>query len=253
MLVDTHFHLIDEEKEEQKEIISRAHESGVDIIILGGTSKDDNIKNIEIAKSYKNVFVEVGYHPSELEGIVDEDYDNLEKLIIHNKDVVVAVGEIGLDYHYGKDDHLSQIDAFERQLKMAEEYNIPVVIHSRDATYDTINILKKYNVKGIIHCFSGSLEVALEYIKMGYYLGIGGVVTFKNSKLKDVVSAIGLENIVLETDSPYLSPFRGEKNEPKNISVIAKYISELKNVSLEEVANITTNNVIRLFDLDGKL
>ena len=253
MFVDTHFHLSEEEKFERERIITDARSNGVDILLLGGTSKIDNFDNIEIAKLFDGVFVEVGYHPSELSSIVDADYSLLEELIINNKDVVVAIGEIGLDYYYGKDDYLLQIEAFERQLKIAEKYNLPVVIHSRDATFDTINILKKYNLKGIIHCFSGSLETALEYINMGYYLGIGGVVTFKNSKLKDVVSAISLDNIVLETDSPYLSPDRGKKNEPKNIRKIAEFIADLKNVSIDEVAKITTTNAISMFDLNNKL
>ena len=253
MLVDTHLHLSEESDVEIKKIISRAKNDGVEILILGGTNKNDNVDNINICNKYDGVFTQVGYHPSELKGISDSDYNKLEELIVKNSDVVIAIGEIGLDYYYGKDDTLLQIEAFEKQLKIAEKYNLPVVIHSRDATCDTINILKKHNVKGIIHCFSGSLETALEYINMGYYLGIGGVVTFKNSKLKDVVLNVSLDHIVLETDSPYLSPDRGQKNEPKNIKTIAKFIADLKGVSLDYVANVTTNNVKSLFDLNTKL
>ena len=204
---------------------------------------------LSISKKNDCVYVTLGFHPSEALVIDDAKLKLLaEKL---QDDKVVGVGEIGLDYHYGKDMRDLQIELFERQLSLAQELNLPVVIHSRDATLDTINTLKKYKVKGIIHCFSGSLEIAKEYVSLGYKLGIGGVVTFSNSKLSDVVAEIGLENIVLETDSPYLTPvpFRGKKNSSKYIYLVAKKISEIYSVSLDEVAKITTDNSLSLFDL----
>ena len=157
-----------------------------------------------------------------------------------------------MDYHYGKDDYLEQIDLFEKQLKIAEEVNLPVVIHSRDAVNDTINTLKKYSVTGVIHCFSGSVETADIYIKMGYKLGIGGVVTFKNSNLYKVVEHVGLSNIVLETDAPYLAPvpYRGQQNSSKYIPIIAEKVADILNVSLEKVADQTTLNACNLFDLN---
>lgn len=164
---------------------------------------------------------------------------------------VVAVGEIGLDYYYGKEDKDLQIKVFREFLKLAEMYDKPVVIHSRDAVMDTINILKEYNVKGIIHCFSGSLEVANIYIKMGFYLGIGGVLTFKNSKLYEVVKNISIDNLVLETDSPFLSPepYRGKPNESKNIPIIGECLSKHLGISLEEVMNKTTSNAKNIYKL----
>ena len=163
----------------------------------------------------------------------------------------MGVGEIGLDYHYTKDNREAQIALFEQQLALAEKNNLPVVIHSRDATEDTINTLKKYKVKGVIHCFSGSLEVAEIYIRMGFKLGFGGVVTFSNSNLYKVVEKIGLPNIVLETDSPYLAPvpYRGKQNSSKYVPVIAQKIADILGLSLEEVASVTTSNACELFDL----
>ena len=184
--------------------------------------------------------------------VKDTDLENLEKLLKNKK--VVGIGEIGLDYHYYDTKKEKQIELFEKQLELAVKYDMPVVIHSRDATKDTINTLKKYNVKGIIHAFSGSLETAEIYIKMGFLLGIGGVITFKNSKLYEVVKKIGVENIVLETDSPYLTPhpFRGKQNSSKYIPVIAQKIAEVTNNSIEKVGEITTQNASSLFDLDSK-
>ena len=157
-----------------------------------------------------------------------------------------------MDYHYGKENRDEQIILFKKQLDLASELNLPVVIHSRDATKDTVDILKKYSLNGVIHCFSGSLEIAKEYIKMGFLLGIGGVVTFKNSKLPLVVREIPLESIVLETDSPYLTPtpYRGSVNSSKYIPIIAEKIAEIKEISTSEVASVTTNNALKLFDLD---
>ena len=179
-----------------------------------------------------------------------KDIDYLKSLLGEKK--IIGIGEIGLDYHYTKDNKDKQLWLFEEQLKIAEYLNLPVVIHSRDATMDTINTLKKYDVNGIIHCFSGSLEIANIYIKMGFLLGIGGVVTFKNSKLKDVVKEISVDSIVLETDSPYLAPvpYRGKINSSKYLEFIAKFIAEIKNISVEELAEITSENALSIFDFN---
>ena len=176
----------------------------------------------------------------------------LEEQIKNNKKVV-GVGEVGLDYHYGKDDIEMQKSLFRKQMNLASKLKLPVIIHSRDATEDTINILKEYpDVVGDIHCFSGSLETAKIYISMGYMLGIGGVVTFKNSNLYKVIESIGLDNIILETDAPYLAPtpFRGKQNSSKYIPYIAEKLAEILNLEVEEVAKITTRNASKLFDLD---
>ena len=162
----------------------------------------------------------------------------------------MAIGEIGLDYHYSKEEKEEQIKLLETQLSLAEEYDIPVIIHSRDATLDTLTTLKKYKCRGVIHSFSGSLETAKEYIKMGYLLGVNGVITFKNANIKDVIKELPLTSIILETDSPYLTPvpFRGEKNSPKNVLYVAKFVADLKNISLEELSKITNQNIERVFD-----
>jgi TatD DNase family protein len=252
-MFDTHVHLVNEGYVNIDKVISDAVETGVLYLILGGCSKEDNISNIDLCKKYDNLFMTVGYHPSEVDSLDDSDFLLLEKQICDNQDKVLGIGEIGLDYHYGKENRKLQIEVFKKQLSLAKKYKLPVIIHTRDAIQETYDILKDSGVNGIIHCFSGSKDMADKFIELGFYLGIGGVVTFSNSKLGDVVKEIDLSHIVLETDSPYLSPFRGERNEPKNIKVIAEKIGFIKNVGVDDVAKITSDNVIRLFDLDDKI
>ena len=204
-----------------------------------------------MGNKYKNVYLNISLHPEYGNEEIDYDlYLEQMKKIIKSNSKIIAIGEIGLDYHYDNTNKDRQKDLFIKQIMLAKEYKLPIVIHMRDATKDTIDILKKFNIKGIIHCFSGSLETAREYINMGFYLGIGGVVTFKNSKLKDVIKEIGLDSIVLETDSPYLSPIRGNKNFPKNIKIIAEYIASLLNISVEEVSKKTTLNVKKIYNIE---
>ena len=205
---------------------------------------------IRIEDKYDDIFVTIGYHPSEAKIILNSDISALEKHLIDDK--VVGIGEIGLDYHYGKDDIDLQKELFKKQLDLAIKYKLPVVIHSRDATLDTINILKEYpDVIGDIHCFSGSVETARQYINLGYYLGIGGVVTFTNSNLSKVVKEIGIDNIVFETDSPYLTPvpFRGKKNSSKYIPYICKKVAETLGEDEDMVAKKVLDNTYNLFDL----
>ena len=249
MFIDTHCHLSREDYDDIDLVIKENREAGIKKIIISGCSKDWIDESLELSKKYEDVFVTLGYHPSEVEMVDDLLLDDLRNKLKSNK--VVGLGEIGLDYYYGKDNKNQQLELFEKQLKIAEEMGLVVVIHSRDATEDTINCLKKYNVTGVIHCFSGSVETAKIYVNMGYKLGIGGVVTFKNSKLYEVVKEVGLENIVLETDSPYLTPtpFRGQKNSSKYIPLIAERIADILNTSIQNVADITTNNACNLFDL----
>ena len=218
-------------------------------MINNGCDKKSNSEVLELIGKYENMYGALGIHPENVEEYIQEDIKLIEKQLNHKK--VIAIGEIGLDYHYTKENKEKQKKLLEEQLSLAERYQLPVIIHSREATEDTINILKNYKTKGVIHSFSGSLETAKIYIKMGYLLGINGVITFKNSKLKDVIREIPLENIVLETDSPYLTPepFRGKRNEPARILEIAKFISELKEISIEELARITNDNIKRIFDI----
>ena len=250
MFIDTHCHLEKEFYENIDEIISNNKKAGMSKMIVSGCNKNEIIEVLEYAKKYEEVFLTIGFHPEIADEVTDFDLEWLENIIINN-DKIVGIGEIGLDYHYDGYTKENQIKIFEKQLKMAEKLNLPVVIHSRDATMDTINILKKYSLKGDIHCFSGSLETAKIYINMGYYLGIGGVITFKNSKLSEVVSKIPISKILLETDSPYLtpSPFRGGINSSKNIPLIAEKIGESLNITIDDVYVQTTNNANELFNI----
>ena len=249
MFIDTHTHLSVEDYDDIDLVIKENRENNISKIIISGCTRDSIIESLDYINKYDDVFATIGYHPSEVYDCNDDDLILLEEQLKNNK--VVGVGEIGLDYHYGKEDRDKQIILFEKQLKIAEKNNLPVVIHSRDATEDTINILKKYRVHGVMHCFSGSVETAKIYNSMGFLLGIGGVITFKNSNLYKVVEAVGIEHIVLETDSPYLTPepFRGKKNSSKYIPYIAEKIADVLNISVEDVGRITTNNASCMFDL----
>ena len=250
MYIDTHCHLSREDYDDIDKVIEENKNANIDKIVVSGCSRESIEEVMDLKDRYDMVYVTIGYHPEYADTVTESDLDYLKSLLGEKK--VVGIGEIGLDYHYTKENKDKQIWLFEEQLKIAEEFNLPVVIHSRDATMDTINILKKYKVKGIIHCFSGSLETAKIYIFMGFLLGIGGVVTFKNSKLKDVVKEVPSESIVLETDSPYLAPvpFRGKINSSKYLEFIANFIAEIKNISVEELAEITSRNASSLFDFD---
>ena len=244
MLTDTHCHVLKEYYDDKKSILDNAKEHGVSRIINAGYNMASSLEVIEDVKKYDNVYGVVGLHPENcLEEFDYKIFDNLPSKI-------VGIGEIGLDYHYGKENKDEQIKLLEMQLSLAEEYNLPVIIHSRDATEDTINTLKKFNCRGTIHSFSGSLETAKIYIKMGYLLGVNGVITFKNCNIKDVIKEVGLDNIVLETDSPYLTPvpYRGMQNNPSHILDIAKFVSELYNVSLEELSYRTNENIKRMYE-----
>lgn len=248
MFCDTHCHLFQEYYEDIEETIKLAKEHGVNRMIVAGCDGKSNEEVMSLLDR-KEIYGAIGIHPEEVENYQESDLAILEKNIAHEK--IVAIGEIGLDYHYGKENKSAQIKLFETQLAMAEKYNIPVVIHSREATLDTINSLEKYKVKGVIHSFSGSLETAKKYIEMGFLLGVNGVITFKNCHLKEVIKEIDLHNIVLETDSPYLTPmpFRGQKNGPSKVLNIADFLCELYDVSQETLAKITNENVKRIFDI----
>ncbi len=243
MFIDTHCHL--DEYENLDEITNFDG-----YMITSGCDTKTNKQVIKIIDKYDNVFGTLGIHPENIDNVSEKDYEFIEKNINNKK--IVAIGEIGLDYHYTSDNKEKQIEVLKRQLDIAQKYNLPVVIHSRDAILDTYNILKEYNLKGTIHCFSSSLEMAKEFIKLGYKIGVGGVLTFKNGKkLQEIVKTIDLQNILIETDSPYLSPepFRGKKNKPSNVLYVAKKISEIKQISIENVLNIVNQNAISEFDL----
>lgn len=249
MFIDTHCHLSKQDYRDINSVIENAKNNGVEELIICSCDKNSMEEAIEIANKNNNVYLEVGYHPSEANYVTEDDISYLNKIIKANKKVV-AVGEIGLDYHWDKENKEAQKTLFKKMLEIAEKENLPVVIHSRDAFQDTYDILKASKIrKGDIHCFSGNSTNAKMYLELGFYLGIGGVLTFKNTNLVGVLKDIPLDRVLLETDSPYLSPdpFRGQKNEPKNIPIIAKKISEIKNIDIKEVENIIEKNTIELF------
>lgn len=249
MFTDTHCHLYKEYYDDIDDILEEAKNNQINRHIVAGCDINSNKEVIQLVDKYDNIYGNLGIHPENVDEYKESDIEFIKDNLDNNK--IIGIGEIGLDYHYTKENKESQIKLFETQLQIAENLDIPVVIHSRDATQDTIDILKKYKVKGVIHSFSGSLEVAKIYIKMGYVLGINGVVTFKNSNLKDIIKEIDLANIILETDSPYLTPHpnRGKKNSPKYILDIAKYMSELYGISLEKLSKITNDNIKHIFDI----
>lgn len=245
MQIDTHCHLSYEDFDNLDDIVNN-----IDIAITSGTNDETNKEVLDVVNKYKNIYGTLGFHPEDIDKFNDNSLSIIESNLSNEK--IVAIGEIGLDYYWVKDNKEEQKELLRSQMKLAEKYNMPVVIHSREAALDTYEILKDYKVKGTIHCFSYSYEMAEKFIKLGYKIGIGGVVTFKNSKkLQDIVEKISLEDILLETDSPYLSPepLRGKKNVPYNTYYVAKKIAEIKNVSINEVLTITSNNAIELFDL----
>lgn len=249
MYIDTHCHLFEEYYDSIDDVIKESIKEGVCKFIVNGCNMKSNMEAIELSHKYKEVYAAIGFHPTELGDFKDEYFDWLENNISDSK--VIAIGEIGLDYHYDDTDKEKEIYVFKKQLDIAKKYNKPVIVHTRDAIGDTYDALKKYNLCGSIHSYSGSLEMAKEFIKIGYMIGIGGVVTFKNAKsIKEVVKNIDLSYILLETDSPYLTPdpYRGDVNSPKYIPYIAKGISDIKDVDINVVRATTTANAERLFD-----
>ena len=247
-LVDTHCHL--SLTDDIDSILMDAEKNNVKKIIISGCDKKSIRDGLEIIYRYTNIYMTIGFHPDEVDYLTDKDISDLETLIKTNKKIV-GIGEIGLDYYHNDMNKDVQKEYFIKQIELAEKLDLPVVIHSRDSIQDVYDILKEHKCRGVIHCFSGSIEMAELFIKLGFYLGIGGVLTFKNSKLKEVISELSLDNIVLETDSPYLAPepYRGHTNYPQNIKIIAQSLRKIKEVSLEEITNITTANVNKIYNL----
>lgn len=247
-MIDTHCHIFKEYYDNIDEVINDMD----GYMIVAGIDDKTNLEVIELANRYDKVYGVIGIQPEEVEKITLDSYKIIEENI--NNPKIVGIGEIGLDYYWTDETKELQIEVFDKLMNIACKYNKPVVIHSREAIQDTYEMLKKYpNVKAILHCYSSSLEMAREFIKMGVMLGIGGVVTFKNSKkLVNVVEEIPIEYLLLETDSPYLSPepFRGKQNKPSNSLLVAEKIAEIKNISVEDVIKITTENAKKQFNLN---
>jgi len=249
MIIDSHAHLFNEYYDDIQSVLDRAKDNNVIAVVSAADTIKSCLELIDNSKKYNDYYYCLGIHPEN----VDEDINELTRLIEENKDdpKFVAIGEIGLDYYWTKDNKEKQIELFRKQLELAEKYNKPVVVHSREATQDTIDILKEYNIPVYIHCFSGSKETADIYIKRGYYIGVGGVLTFKNAKIKEVIKDIPLDNLLLETDAPYLAPvpYRGKDNEPAYVVETAKFLSDIKNDSLENINNKILENARKLFHI----
>jgi len=245
---DTHTHLQDRVFDrDRKAVIDRAFNNGVQYFINVGDSLISSENAILLAKENKNCYAAIGIHPH---NAADFQKDTIEKLLKLSKDkYVIAVGEIGLDFYKNISPGEKQIEVFEKQLLLTERLKLPVIIHTREAYLEVFNILKGHNLKGVFHAFSSNKEDAAKILDMGFYLGIGGILTFKNASLKDFIKFIPLNKIILETDAPYLAPYpmRGKRNEPAFIVYTAKYLSEIKNIDVEEIAHITTTNAIELF------
>lgn len=253
MYCDSHLHLTNLSGVEPDVFINNANQEGVNYFFASACEPEYFDETVSFIDKYENFYVCLGYHPENFDkiGLTNEMVNILEKKIL-SSNKIIAIGEIGLDYHWNDTNKNVQIEAFVRQLRLADKLNLPVVIHTRDAMNQTYEILKMFNLKGIIHSFSGSYEMAMKFIELGYLIGINGTITFKNSKLFEVVQKLPLDKIVLETDSPYLTPtpFRGTTNESKNIPIIAETVSKLFNVTKEDLGAITTNNFLNLFDLN---
>lgn len=254
-IFDTHSHYDDEAFDQDRhELLGSLRDKGVGQLVNVGADMASSKEALALAKQYDFIHAALGVHPSEVADLTEADMDWIRSHASEEK--VVAIGEIGLDYHWDEPEPAAQRKWFLRQIQLAREVQLPVIIHSRDAAAETMELLKEtkaYECGGVIHCYSYSPEMAQEYVKMGYFIGVGGVVTFKNAKkLKETVKEIPLESIVLETDCPYLAPepFRGKRNCSLYISYVAEKIAELKGISAEEVIRQTEENAKQLYQIN---
>ena len=254
MIFDTHSHYDDEAFDEDREaLLYNMRTSGVERIVNVGADIVSSRTALALAERYDFMYCALGVHPSETGSLTEADMDLIREHANHKK--VVAIGEFGLDYHWPEPDAATQKKWFYRQIELAKEVQLPIIIHSREAAAETMAVLtetKAYECGGVIHCYSYSPEMAKEYVKMGFYIGIGGVVTFKNAKkLKKTVEELSLGDIVLETDCPYLAPepMRGKRNDSSLLVHVAEKIAQLKRVSVDEVIDVTTKNAQKLYHL----
>lgn len=252
MLVDTHVHLNAEQYEEDvEEVIERAREVGVEKMVVVGFDTETIERAMELVERYDFLYAVIGWHPVDAVDCTEEDLNWIESLTKHPK--VVGIGETGLDYHWDKSPKDVQIELFRKQIRLAKKLDLPIIIHNRDATADVVRILEEeeaHTVGGIMHCFSGSVEIARQCIDMNFMISLGGPVTFKNAKMpKKVATEIELEHLLVETDAPYLTPHphRGKRNEPFYVTLVAEEIAKLKEITYEEVAEQTTANALKLF------
>ncbi|MBN2259046.1 MAG: TatD family hydrolase [Clostridiales bacterium] len=255
MLFDSHAHVNDARFDEDRhEMIMRAYENGVEMIMLPAISLESSLNGVEMTKQYEFIFAAVGVHPHEVKNMDEMTLEMIKGLAKNNK--VKAVGEIGLDYFYDFSPREVQKEWFLKQLLLAKELQLPVIIHDRDAHQDVMDILceaNSFETGVIMHCYSGSKELALEYVKKGAYISLAGPVTFKNAKkAKEVAAAVPLDRLLIETDSPYLTPmpFRGKRNEPEYVKFVAMEIAGIRGIPFAEVAKATTENAKKIFGID---
>ena len=253
LIFDTHAHYDDAAFDEDRdELLKSLPKSGVACVINVGADIESSKAAINLAQKNNYIFAAVGVHPENIKKVSQENYLKQVESLISGGKKIVAIGEIGLDYHYDSQNKNIQKEVFENQIKLALKHNLPVVVHDRDAHGDTLEILKKYHPKGVVHCFSGSVEMAREIINLGMYLGFGGTVTFKNARhAPDVVKNIPRERILLETDAPYLAPvpMRGKRCNSTYIKYVAQKIAELLDVTDEEILKISKANARKLFNI----
>lgn len=252
MIFESHAHFDDEAFDEDRESLLKSLEAnGIEYVVNVGASMESTERTYALAKEYPFIYAAVGVHPSDTLPLTEKDMDRLKELAADDK--TVAIGEIGLDYYWDEPDREIQKKWFRRQIELAAEVNLPIIIHSREAAKDTLDILHELDrgsYRGVMHCFSYSPEIAKEVVKMGFYIGVGGVCTYKNAKkLVEVVEEIPLEHILLETDCPYLTPvpYRGKRNSSLYLPYIVEKIAEIKGVTVEEVERVTYENGMRLF------
>lgn len=251
MFFNTHTHLNSEQLYEKRdEYIKNAMDNGVSHLVVAGYDLDSSKKAVSIAHEYPFIYATVGISPNDCKNTTDDDLSEIEELLKDPK--VVALGEIGLDYYWDEVPRDKQRDVFLKQIQIAKQLNKPIVIHSRDAYEDTYDILKEAQHYGIMHCYSGSLEMARRYIEIGFEISLAGPVTFKNAKVpKSVAQNIDINHLMIETDCPYLTPhpFRGKQNEPANVVYIASEIANLKDMNIDDVGRITSFNAKKMFGI----
>lgn len=255
-MIDTHSHLFDDAFNlDLEDCLNRCKKENINKIILVGFSHKTNILANVLAKKHNIFFPTAGLHPSEANSNYKDDLIKLENFIKNNK--VYAIGECGLDYHYGKENIEEQKALFKGQIELSKKYNLPLIIHMRDATLDTYQILKEYdNIYGVMHCYSGSLEMAKEFIKLGFYISLGGPVTYKNAKdVKKVAEEIDINKLLIETDCPYLPPvpFRGQRNESSYVKYVLNEISSIRGIETKELEKIIDINAKKLFKLEERI
>ena len=252
-LFDTHAHLDDERFDEDREqIIEQIKKDGISLIVNPGADMKSSRAAIKLAEKYDFIYAAVGIHPHDVKDITEADLIELEQMAKHEK--VVAIGEIGLDYYYDNSPRELQREYFIKQIELANKLSLPIIIHSRDASMETYEILKEHkkDIGCVLHCFSQSLEMAELYLKIGCHLSFAGPLTFKkSSKLKEVARNIPLDKIFIETDSPYLTPepYRGRRNDPSKVRYVAEELSKLRAISVDKIAETTMNNAIEFFDI----